>query len=91
MFLNHNYEDTMCKSVHNIWHMLYNCKLARYIWDGLQYEITMKDILLYANPENDENPDNINYCTTNVNIEYIVLIQRLNQLKNNLNHKYYLI
>ena len=24
----------MCKSVHNISHMLYNCKLARYIWDG---------------------------------------------------------
>ena len=55
---------TMCKSVHNISHMLYNCKLARYIWDGLHYEITIKDILLYANPENDDNPDNINYCLT---------------------------
>ena len=52
----------MCKSVHNISHMLYNCKLARYIWDGLHYEITIKDILLYANPENDDNPDYINYC-----------------------------
>ena len=49
----------MCKSVHNISHMLYNCELARYIWDGLHYEITMKDILLCANPENDDNPDNI--------------------------------
>ena len=55
---------TLCKSMHNISHMLYNCKLARYIEDGLQYEITMKYILLYANPENDDNPDNINYCLT---------------------------
>ena len=44
--------------------MLYNCKLAKEIWDGLQHEITMKAILLYANPENDENPDYINYFLT---------------------------
>ena len=58
----------MCKSVHNISHMLFSitflCKLARYIWDGLHYEITIKNVLLYANPENDDNTDNINYCLT---------------------------
>ena len=55
------------------------CKLARYLWDGLHYEITMKDILLYANPENDDNPDNINYCLTAISYNIIQILDTLYQ------------
>ena len=67
---------------------LKNNILAKYIWERLRYEITIKDILLYANLENNENPENINYCLTaiayNTNIGYIVTNTKTEPIKKQL-------